>query len=123
LLETSSFEEWLYRKANQNAHNEILALLIIVLGANFLMGGLVLTVIQTGELSFTTLIDPILLSKAIHMGFILTLAGFVVVSAGFILVIHYDREKSWYQGEIAKSTTFKKKKTKKNYLNSYAKEY
>jgi hypothetical protein len=40
-----SFPDWLYRKAEQNAQSEILAFLMMVLGMNLLMGGLIVTVI------------------------------------------------------------------------------
>ncbi len=112
MLGLSSFEDWLYRKANENSHNEILAFLMVILGVNLLMGGLLLTVLQVGELSFLTLLDPILLGSSIHVAFILTLTGFLLIAAGFILVIYYDRQKSWFVSELTKSTTYQKKKNK-----------
>ena len=43
-----SFEDWLYRKSEQNAHSEILSFLMMVMGVNILVGGLVVTVITVG---------------------------------------------------------------------------
>jgi uncharacterized membrane protein len=105
-----SFEEWLYRKAEQNAHNEILAFLMMILGMNLLIGGLLVTVIVVGEPTLFPFIIQQPLSQSATLGFILTIVGFAILSAGFILVIHYDRERSWYVGETAKSTMFRKRK-------------
>lgn len=105
-----SFENWLYRKAEQNAHNEIIAFLMMVLGMNLLLGGLIVTIIVTGEPNlFFFLIQPPLKHPAV-LGLVLTAAGFTVLCVGFVLVVHYDRERSWYMGETEKSTSFRKKK-------------
>src|SRR4030042_3554639 len=44
-----SFEDWLYRKSEQNAHSEIMAFLLVVLSVNLLLGGLVVTVLTVGQ--------------------------------------------------------------------------
>ncbi|MDI6904018.1 MAG: hypothetical protein QMD13_00780 [Candidatus Bathyarchaeia archaeon] len=41
--------EWLHRKADENAHNEILAFLLIILGVNLLIGGLLTVIVVVGE--------------------------------------------------------------------------
>jgi heme/copper-type cytochrome/quinol oxidase subunit 1 len=104
-----SFQEWLYRKAEQNAHSEILAFLMMVLGMNLLMGGLIVTVITAGEPNLLFyLTQP--LSQSAVLGLILTITGFLVLSAGFIMVVHYDRQRSWHLKEIEKSTHFRNRK-------------
>jgi hypothetical protein len=105
-----SFEEWLYRKAEQNANNEILAFLMMILGMNLLIGGLLVTILMVGEPVFLPFIAQQPLSQTVTLGFILTVIGFIILAAGFILVIHYDRQRSWYVGETAKSTMYKKGK-------------
>jgi hypothetical protein len=105
-----SFEDWLYRKADQNAHNEILAFLMMIMGINLLIGGLVVTVITVGEPALLPFINQQPLSYSAMIGFTLTLAGFAILAVGFILVVHYDRERSWYVSETTKSTTYRKKK-------------
>jgi hypothetical protein len=42
-------ENWLHRKAEENARNEILAFLMIILGVNLLTGGLLAIIIAAGE--------------------------------------------------------------------------
>jgi hypothetical protein len=105
-----SFEDWLYRKADQNAHNEILAFLMMIMGINLLIGGLVVTVIVVGEPIILPFIIQQPPSQSATIGFTLTLAGFAILAVGFILVVHYDRERSWYVGETTKSTMYRKKK-------------
>lgn len=94
----------MHRKADENAHNEILAFLLMILGVNLLMGGLITVILVVGELNwlFAFPYTP-LKTKSGYVGLILTLAGFVLMSAGFILVMHYDRKRSWYTKELGKS--------------------
>ena len=118
-----SFEEWLYRKAEQNAHNEILAFLMMILGMNLLIGGLLVTLLVAGEpisLPFITQQPP---SQTVTLGFTLTVMGFIVLAAGFILVIHYDRQRTWYVGETTKSSVFKKGKDSVKPLRETIQDY
>ena len=99
-----SFQEWLYRKAEQNAHNEILAFLMMILGMNLLIGGLIVTVITTGGPNLLFYLTQQPLSQSAVLGLVLTVTGFLILSAGFVLVVHYDRQRSWHLNEIEKST-------------------
>jgi hypothetical protein len=117
-----SFEDWLYRKAEQNAHNEILAFLMMIMGMNLLIGGLVVTVIVLGEPTLLLFIIQQPLSHSATIGFMLTVAGFSVLAFGFVLVVHYDRERSWYVGETTKSTMYRKKKPTAKTTNQTLKE-
>jgi uncharacterized membrane protein len=94
------FEDWLHRKAEENAHNEILAFLLMVLGMNLLMGGLLMSLIVAGEL--TVILQPSSLppSFTAYSGFILTVVGFFVMFAGFVLTVYYSRRRLWYISEI-----------------------
>ena len=116
--------EWLHRKADENAHNEILAFLMIIMGMNMLIGGLLVTLIVTGEPSLL-IIFPIgpPLNPSAALGLILTIAGFATVSAGFILILHYDRKRSWYVGQIEKSTIHKEKKDVLKSVDEILEEY
>jgi hypothetical protein len=105
-----SFEDFLYRKAEQNAHSEILAFLMMTLGMNLLIGGLIVTVMAVGQLNVFPFIFQQPLSQSAILGLILTLSGFSILVAGFILVIHYDRQRSWHLGQIEKSTRLKNRK-------------
>jgi hypothetical protein len=50
------------------------------------------------------------LSQSAALGLILTLSGFFILSAGFILVINYDRQRSWHLRQIEKLTQLKSRK-------------
>jgi hypothetical protein len=81
---------------------------------NILIGGLIMTIIRFGEANIFPLLTQIPVSMSVALGPILTFAGFLLISAGFILVVHYDRKRSWYTGEIHKASTFEKKKKAKS---------
>ena len=105
-----SIEDWHNIKAEQNAHDEILAFLMMTLGVNLLVGGLIVTVMTVG----VPIINPFniqqVLSYSSILGLILTIAGFFLISAGFVLVIHYDRKRTWHLKEIEKATVLKNRK-------------
>jgi hypothetical protein len=105
-----SFEDWLYRKSEQNAHSEILAFLMMVLGVNILVGGLVVTVMMVGQAPLFPFMSSQPVNGSAAVGLVLTLVGFCLLCAGFLLVVHYDRERSWYLGEIEKSTKIRNRK-------------
>jgi len=99
-----SFEDWQYRQAEKNAHNEILALIVMVLGANLLIGGLIITVLTTGQPIIIPFITQQTINLPIALGVILTNSGFAILFAGFALGIHYDKQRSWHLKEIDKSS-------------------
>jgi hypothetical protein len=109
-LKRLSIEDWHNIKAEQNAHNEILAFLMMIVGVNLLVGGLIVTVMTVG----VPIINPFniqqVLSYSSILGLILTISGFSIISAGFILVIHYDRKRTWHLKEIEKTTALKNRK-------------
>jgi hypothetical protein len=86
-------KDWLHRKAQQHAHNEILAFLIMVSGMNPLMGGLVVALVSIGKPDLFSLMTQLLLNHSVTLGLILTVIGFSTVSPGFVLAVRYDREK------------------------------
>ncbi|MEM1551226.1 MAG: hypothetical protein QXH03_00965 [Candidatus Bathyarchaeia archaeon] len=105
-------EDWLRRKAEENAHNEILALLLVILGVNFLTTGLLVAFYSLGEEWWQLFLTFRRLQSATAiLGLILTAAGFTISSAGFILVIHYDRKKSWYRKQLEDSSMVKRWRT------------
>ena len=104
-----SFEDWLYRKSEQNAHSEIMAFLLAVLSINLLLGGLVVTVLTAGQSTVLPFLVVQSSSASSMLGLILTIAGFCLLCSGFILVVYYDKQRSWYLGEIDKSTQLNRK--------------
>jgi hypothetical protein len=105
-----SYEDFLYRKGEQNAHSEILAFLMMTLGMNLLIGGLIVTIMAVGQLNLFPFMLQQPLSQSTTLGLILTLSGFSILLAGFILVINYDRQRSWYLSQIEKSTKLRSRK-------------
>jgi hypothetical protein len=100
------------RKAEENAHNEILAFLMAIMGVNLLMGGLIIVTIVVGEPSwlFTFPYEPLQTSSA-YLGLVLTFTGFIILLAGSIIAVHYDRKRLWYIRELHKSSLHEKLKT------------
>lgn len=105
-----AFEDWLNRKANHYAHNEILAFLLMILGANFLVGGLVMTVVTTGEVMAFPFFSQQSLNMASVIGLVLSVTGVFVLLSGFFLVLHYDRKRKWHLAEIEKAGKFQNRK-------------
>jgi hypothetical protein len=117
-------EDRLHKKAEESAHNEILAFLLIILGVHFLTAGLMVTIIVSGGKEWWLFsIYWQLQTASTSLGLILTIIGFAISSAGFILVIHYDRKKSWYRRQIEKSSIMEKWKMKPKSVDEILEEY
>jgi cytochrome c biogenesis factor len=100
----------MHRKAEEHAHNEILAFSMTALGVNLLIGGLLVIIMVAGETSwFLSFPYASLQIPPAYLGLILTTAGFVILAAGFTLVMYYDRRRAWYMKEIEKSSIRKEK--------------
>lgn len=107
------FKDYLERKSDECGQNEILSYLTIVLGAVFLVGGLLVTVIVTESPNWFLLLPYELRSyRSSLLGLILTVLGFALISAGFILSVFYDRKRVWYLGQLKKSSMFEEEKEK-----------
>ena len=81
----------------------------MILGVNLLMGGLIVTVITAGGPNLLLYFTQPLGDSAI-LGLVLTVTGFLILSVSFVLVVHYDKQRSWHLKEIAKSTRPKGRK-------------
>jgi len=119
-----SIVDWLHRKAAENAHNEILAFLLMVLGVDLLLGGLLVVVIVVGQLDWLFVFPYVpLQAMSAYFGLILTVAGFVVLCAGFVLTVYYDRKRSWCTREIERSSVLKRRRTSVKTVNQILEEY
>jgi len=116
-------EDWMHRRAEECAHNEILAFLLIILGVQFLTAGLLVTIFISGQEWWLFAIYTQLQTASISLGLILTIIGFAISAIGFILVIHYDRKKSWYRKQIEKSSVIEKWKMKPKSVDEILEEY
>jgi len=104
-----SFGDFLYRKAEDSTHNEILAFLTVILGAVILMGGLLVTIIVVEQPKWFLLFPYQLPSHpSAFLGLILTFTGFLLISVGFVMVIYYDRMKLWCMWQMEESNPNKK---------------
>jgi len=83
---------------------------MMILGMNLLMGGLILTVITAGGPNLLFYVTQQPLTQSAVLGLDLTITGFLILSASFVLVVHYDRQRSWHLKEIEKSTGLRNKK-------------
>lgn len=77
---------------------------MMVLGMNLLIGGLIVTVITAGGPNLLFYFTQQPLGESSILGLVLTVTGFLILSASFVLVVHYDRQRSWHLKEIEKST-------------------
>lgn len=101
-------------KAEESAHSEILAYLTIILGAIFLIGGFLETIIIAENPQWFLMLPYQQLSHPSGvLGVILTILGFVLISAGFILSVHYDRRKVWYVSQLDESSVLWKEQEKR----------
>lgn len=117
-------EEWMHRKAEENAHNEILAFLTTILGINLLVGGLIVTILVAEEPNWLLILPYVFSQKPpAYIGLTLTITGFLILLAGFILVIHYDRKRRWYIKEIEKSSLPEKMARDYKTVNQILEEY
>jgi len=98
-------EEFWHRRAEENAHNEVLAYLTMVLGAVFLVGGLLITITVTENPTWLFILPyQISSSRPAILALTLTTAGFGLILAGFVLALHYDHRRSRCLNQIEKTT-------------------
>ena len=94
----------------ENAHNEILAFLLLIVGVNLLIGGLMVTVVTVGEPIFNPFSISLTTNYSAILGLMLTMAGFSILGAGLVLAIHYDRKRTWHTKEAEKAAMFNNRK-------------
>jgi hypothetical protein len=94
----------------------------MVLGMNLLMGGLIMTMSLVGELNIIPLFGEKPLTASTTLSLILSITGFSVTLAGFVLVIYYDRKRTWYTSQMDKSTLRNKKKTERKTIEELLRE-
>jgi hypothetical protein len=118
-----SYTDWLHRKADESAHNEVLAFLTVVLGINLAVGGLIVTIIMLGGPNFLVFLTQRPVDLSVALGPVLTFVGFFVTCVGFVLTFYHDRKRAWYQGEMEKSSIYEKAKSGAKSPEEVLKEY
>ena len=96
----------------------------MIAGINMSMGGLIVTIMILGGPNFLLFLTQQPITVSIALGPILTFLGFIIAASGFVLTFYHSRKRSWYLGEVQKSSIFEKKKddskTAKEVLEEYA---
>jgi len=81
------------------------------------------TVITVGGPNLLLYVTQQPLSQSTILGFTLTATGFLILLAGFVLVVHYDKQRSWHLKEIEKPTRLRSRKVALKTADEILKEY
>lgn len=99
-----SFNSFLYMKADDYAHNEIISFFVIILGMIMLVGGLLITIIVVQDPAWLLFIPyQQLMSHVGILGLLFSLTGLICLAVGFIMAVHYDRKRSWILHQLERS--------------------
>jgi len=106
--------DYLHEKAEESRHNETISYLMIVIGAIFLVGGVLETVLKVENPSWLLFI-PFQLSTDLYsmLGLSFTIIGLTFLFLGMGLSIHYAMDRSWYMTELHKMQLIEEKRVKK----------
>ena len=102
---SSSFSEYLHEKADESRHNETIGYLVVIIGAVFFVGGLVVTVL-TVEIPGWYLTVPLQLLISLSLASV----GVALLGLGIVLGIHYAKERSWYMKELHRAYAVEEQK-------------
>jgi len=91
------FSYYLHEKAEESRHNESIGFLIAILGAVFLIGGILQTLVTVQRPQWF-LIFPYQLGSSPYdfLGLAFTLLGVVLFLGGIVLGVYYASQRSWY---------------------------
>lgn len=96
-----NFSYYLHDRAEESRHNEAMGLLIAVIGAVFMVGGILQTV-MTAQRPQWFLIFPYQAGSSPYeiLGLSFTLVGIVVLLIGFGLAIYFGAQRVWYNSAL-----------------------
>ena len=96
-----ALKDYLHEKAEESRHNETLGFLIMVIGANFLVGGILATVITVENPEWLLFIPYQLTSHPYSlMGLSFSVIGLVLLVLGIIFSIHSALQRSMYMDRL-----------------------
>lgn len=107
--------DYLHEKAEESRHNETISYLMIVLGAIFLVGGVLETVLKIENPSWFLFI-PFRLSADLYslLGLSFTVIGVAFLVLGMALSMHYAMDRGWYMSELHKVQMVEERRLRKN---------
>ena len=99
-----SFSYYLHEKAEESRHNETIGFVIAVLGAIFMMGGILQTLVTVQRPQWF-LIFPYQLGSAPYdfLGLAFTLIGIMLFLGGVIFAVYYASQRVWYSNALRDS--------------------
>lgn len=97
-----SFSYYLHDRAEESRHNEAMGLLISVIGAVFMVGGILQTVVTVQRPEWFLIFPYQIGSTSPYeiLGLSFTLVGVVVLLVGFALTIYFGAQRSWYNSAL-----------------------
>ena len=99
-----ALRDYLHEKAEESRHNETLAFLIVVIGVNFLVGGIVVTVVTVENPEWLLFIPYKLNSHPYSLvGLSFTSIGLVLLVLGIVFSIHSALQRSLYMDRLKES--------------------
>ena len=105
------FSYYLHEKAEESRHNESVGFLIAILGAVFLIGGILQTLVTVQRPQWF-LIFPYQLGSSPYdfLGLAFTLLGVVLFLGGIVLGVYYASQRSWYFNALKENYRLKEEK-------------
>jgi uncharacterized membrane protein len=101
-----SIQDYLHEKAEESRHNEIIAYLMFLTGAVFLVGGILSTLTLTGEPSWFLFVPYRAdLSQGTFLELTFLVVGFCLIFVGIAAGLHYYRDRSWYMQELQRANS------------------
>jgi len=106
-----SFSYYLHEKAEESRHNESIGFLIAILGAVFMIGGILQTLVTVQRPQWF-LIFPYQLGSSPYdfLGLAFTLLGVILFLGGIVLGVYYASQRSWYFNALKESYKLEEEK-------------
>lgn len=108
-----NFSYYLHEKAEESRHNESIAYFVAMIGAVFLTGGIIQTLITVQRPQWF-LIFPYQVGSSPYdfLGLGFTLMGVMLFLAGIILGVHYGAQRLWYTNALKDAYKFEEERLK-----------
>jgi len=105
------FSYYLHERAEESRHNESIGFLIAVLGAVFLVGGILQTLVVVQRPQWFLIIPYQLGSSPYEfLGLSFTLLGVILFLGGIILGVYYASQRSWFFSTLKESYKLEEEK-------------